>query len=344
MFINYNNAFINQLNYLTQHNSCLTNNQTFSITQNNLAEVNPNSNIFLQKKRNQNELNDFFSENSQPTFSEKKWIQIKNKNIELKENELDNEIDNMKIINDSSSNSNNNIINNSNIIEKENIFNNYINENMNLNYLITNKIINYNNDETNDRTSFNEIIFNNLLKKVNSKNNSPDNDNIRNKNFNITNVFETEKSNKNDNNINKMESFLLANTEKNNEIKVLKNNKVVFMNSYLLNSPSTSKRVKKLKKITFIGGSKRSSKFRGVSKNGNQWQVLLMYKKSKSYVGSYNSEEMAAKIYDFLSIKLRGVKARTNFKYTFEQIKKIGDSEFDQNSKNLEDIITQMEL
>ena len=150
---------------------------------------------------------------------------------------------------------------------------------MNDNYNITNNISNHDNDNTINQTTIN------ILKKDNSKINSSDNNIIiKNKYFNISNIFKSEKVNQNNNNniTNKTESVLSTNTENNNEIKVLKNNKVVYVNSYLLNSPSTSKKLKKLKKITFIGKSKRSSQFRGVSKNGNQWQVLLMFKKSKS--------------------------------------------------------------
>ena len=44
---------------------------------------------------------------------------------------------------------------------------------------------------------------------------------------------------------------------------------------------------------------------------------------------------------DILAIKLRGLKARTNFKYTYQQIKKIGDIDFDIKSKNINDIIAQ---
>ena len=164
----------------------------------------------------------------------------------------------------------------------------------------------------------------------------------KNKYFNITNYESEEKiNNKNNNIINKKDSPIVIDNERNNEIKVLKNNKAVYVNTYLLNCPSASKNLKKLNKITFIGKSKRSSKFRGVSKNGNQWQVLLMHKKGKSYVGSYSSEEFAARIYDILAIKLRGLKARTNFKYTYQQIKKIGDIDFDIKSKNINDIIAQ---
>jgi hypothetical protein len=321
MIINYNKAFLNQINYLTHYNNLISN-RMFHSSQNSLSNANPNLNIFLQKKRNLNELSEIFCENNRITVLEKNRVQNlkKNKNVECEDNEFENEIDRIKIISESNSNSNNSIINNFNFVEKENVCNNSSNEHMNDNYNITNNISNHDNDN------------NNII--------------IKNKYFNISNIFKSEKVNQNNNNniTNKTESVLSTNTENNNEIKVLKNNKVVYVNSYLLNSPSTSKKLKKLKKITFIGKSKRSSQFRGVSKNGNQWQVLLMFKKSKSYVGSYNSEEIAAKIYDILAIKLRGVKARTNFKYSYEQIKKIGDTDFDKNSKNLEEIIIKLGL
>ena len=77
---------------------------------------------------------------------------------------------------------------------------------------------------------------------------------------------------------------------------------------------NTEKEIKK-----FINGSK----YRGVSKNGNKWQVLLTNDKIKYYFGNYNSQEVAAKIYDFFSLKFRGKKAITNFLYMDEQIQKI---------------------
>ena len=345
MIINYNKVFLNKINYLAHYNNNLISNQIFHTSQNSLPNAIPNLNIFLQKKRNSNELYDIFSKNEQTIFLEKKRVQnlINNKNLECKVNKLDNEIDRMKMVSDNNSYSNNSLIYNFNFVEKQNLDNICSNENMNDNYYITKNFLNYDNADTINRTTINENTSNNIIKK--DKINSSYNNNNKNKYFNIINIFKSEKVNQNNNNItNKTESVLSTNTENNNEIKVLKNNKVVYVNSYLLNSPSNYKKLKKLKKITFIGKSKRSSQFRGVSKNGNQWQVLLMYKKSKSYVGSYYSEEIAAKIYDILAIKLRGVKARTNFKYSYEQIKKIGDIDFDNNSKNLEDIITKLGL
>jgi len=60
---------------------------------------------------------------------------------------------------------------------------------------------------------------------------------------------------------------------------------------------------------------KRSSKYRGVSRNGNKWQVLIMINRKKTYIGNYDSEEDAAKAYDQYAIKYHGDKARTNFFY-----------------------------
>jgi hypothetical protein len=78
---------------------------------------------------------------------------------------------------------------------------------------------------------------------------------------------------------------------------------------------------KKTLDINKIG--KRSSKFRGVSKNGNQWQVLIMVKKRKRYVGSFSSEEEAARNYDKVALIFHGKKAKTNYFYRFEEIEEI---------------------
>ena len=134
----------------------------------------------------------------------------------------------------------------------------------------------------------------------------------------------------------------ILNTENNNEIKVLKNNKVVYINTYLLNFCSSSKNIKKLNNIAFVGRNKRSSQYRGVSKNGYKWQVLMAINNNKYYIGSYPSEELAARIYDILAIKNRGIKARTNFVYNNNQIKKICENEIDLKSANISDIIDQL--
>jgi len=117
---------------------------------------------------------------------------------------------------------------------------------------------------------------------------------------------------------------------------------MVYVNTFLLKSYSTSKKIKKFNKVVFIGRNERSSRYRGVSKNGNQWQVLIMINKSKYYIGSYPSEEIAARIYNVLSLKNRGVKARTNFKYNSRQIEKICEAEINIKAKNVYEIISKL--
>ena len=80
---------------------------------------------------------------------------------------------------------------------------------------------------------------------------------------------------------------------------------------------SSTKKSKNIHKKKFKFNS-RSSKYRGVSKNGNKWQVHIMINKKNNYIGIYDSEEIAAKIYDRESIKKNGLKAITNFKYNLD--------------------------
>ena len=75
----------------------------------------------------------------------------------------------------------------------------------------------------------------------------------------------------------------------------------------------------------------RGSRYRGVSRNGNQWQVkyffnkkvLIMVSKKKRYVGSYSNEEEAARAYDKAALQNHGNKAKTNFDYVDEDLKRI---------------------
>ena len=102
------------------------------------------------------------------------------------------------------------------------------------------------------------------------------------------------------------------------KIKLIKNNKIVYVSESA--SKLHFKKIKSKKRFTFINRGQRGSRFRGVSRNGNQWQVLIMINKSKSYVGSYSSESLAARIYDIVSLKNHGNKAKTNFDYTKSEI------------------------
>ena len=128
----------------------------------------------------------------------------------------------------------------------------------------------------------------------------------------------------------------------NNEIKVLKNNKLVYINKNFINKYSTARAIKKFKKIKFIITKKRSSKYRGVSKNGSKWQVLMMINNKKCYLGNYSSEDLAARIYDIQAIKSWGIKARTNFVYDNNQIKKIYNNKINMKCNNVSEIMAQL--
>lgn len=92
--------------------------------------------------------------------------------------------------------------------------------------------------------------------------------------------------------------------------------------------------------------SERGSRFRGVSRNGQKWQVnnifciteFYLYQimavkgELRKYLGAINSEEQAARFYDKYLIIIQGIKvsnlntfkpqlcqAKTNFSYTTEQ-------------------------
>ena len=130
--------------------------------------------------------------------------------------------------------------------------------------------------------------------------------------------------------------------KKRSEVKVKINNKLVYSNSSDAYLYQYSNNFQKSKKKIFINVGKRRSKYRGVSKNGNQWQVLFMVNKNKSYVGSYTNEDLAARVYDIMVIKNRGNKAKTNFLYNETQIRKIFNTEIDIKSKNLKEKISEL--
>ncbi len=46
----------------------------------------------------------------------------------------------------------------------------------------------------------------------------------------------------------------------------------------------------------------RGSKWRGISKNGNAWQILVMVDRKKLYLGTLNTDIDAAKFYDKVTI------------------------------------------
>lgn len=191
-----------------------------------------------------------------------------------------------------------------------------------------------------DINKINNIYYKNIKGSPNDKNNTKDSfDYIKSKNSlsNKNIIFEVYRT-KEKKQKKKLSNKKIIQNENNNQIRVFKNKKLVYVNSFLLNSNSTSKTIKRLNKVNFIGINRRGSKYRGVSKNGNQYQVLIMINKKKLYIGSFPVEEDAARIYDILSLKFRGIKAKTNYYYSYEQIKKI--LETDINIKNIYQIIS----
>ena len=109
---------------------------------------------------------------------------------------------------------------------------------------------------------------------------------------------------------------------------------MVFMNKGLLKP--------KFIKPKKTGEKSRKSRYRGVSKNGNKWQTIISSKHFKGYVGIYLTEEIAARVYDIISIKNKGIKAKTNFKYNVHQIQTICEENFDFRSKDIESIISNL--
>ena len=79
--------------------------------------------------------------------------------------------------------------------------------------------------------------------------------------------------------------------------------------------------------------TKRRSGYRGVSRNGASWQVLMMINNVKTYIGCYDSEEEGALVYDIVSILFKQKKARTNLSYSKAKLLNLL-SYYDQESKH----------
>jgi len=339
------NNFINK-NLIKQTNqNSLYNNKTNNI----------NKTIFLEKKRKLHPLSTFhkLSEENQHNNliqnsfdfkgldKEKNFIPQFNNKMNIFEGS-----NNINILNDDKKIN----INNNNMIYSKVPENNFfelfnknthkIKINNNLGSFLNKKINNLDNITENKIPNLNQnkIEINNEI--MNNNNNSLIPNNY---NHNVLNIIKNENKNQkknifkityiddeNDNNTNK---------SNNNEVRVLKNNKIVYLNSSILNS---YKKLKFVDKEYKPNKSKRSSKYRGVSKNGNQWQVLIMLGQDKSYIKSYSSEYIAGRIYDILAIKRRGYKARTNFSYDNEQINRIIKMDIDIKANNINEIISNL--
>ena len=201
----------------------------------------------------------------------------------------------------------------------------------------------------NIRTNYNKLIFLGNKRSFDTNNKY----NLQNpKNLNNLNIFfhEIKKVNKNLFKNNQKDIKQIYYLKENNDIKInnlnnninetlknenqiIKYNKVVYINNFLIkNKKNVKKNVEK----------KRSSRYRGVSKNGNGWQVIMKFKEEKSYIGTFYSEELAARIYDIISIKRMGINTKTNFFYNNEQILRIVDTNLDFKSPNISEIISEL--
>ena len=231
-------------------------------------------------------------------------------------------------------NTNQNINKNNNLTnDNKNIINNYLEDESNKN--IIEKDLNENeknkvkiklqtHDETNDNSNKNNIT---------AKNIKHDNEAILKKPallFNVkeTSLIEEEKL--------KQKRKIISKKRK----RFLKNNKLVFIQSdkgkdyegkkdknkleeYEEKENEASFDSEKVSELIQKNTKPRGSKYRGVSKNGSQWQVLIMVKKKKRYIGSFSNEEEAAKAYDKVALQHHGIKAKTNYDYTKDEVDKI---------------------
>ena len=119
---------------------------------------------------------------------------------------------------------------------------------------------------------------------------------------------------------------------------------MVYINRDLLNNYSISRNIKKLKKFNFVKRNKTSSNYRGVSRNGSNWQVLIMVSNIRYYIGSYPCEDLAARIYDIHAIKKRGIRAKTNFPYNDTQIKNIIEKKINIKCDKISEIMDQINI
>ena len=91
----------------------------------------------------------------------------------------------------------------------------------------------------------------------------------------------------------------------------------------------------KLRPYNFETPKGRGSNYVGVSKNGENWQVLINWGKFKKYIGTFKNEKEAAISYDFFSICLHASKAKTNFTYSSTLIAEMVES-YDRNTKTFD--------
>ena len=200
------------------------------------------------------------------------------------------------------------------------------------------------NDHDNQCISQNENKFENL-QYINTLNNCKNDEKKIYKDIDINgeNINNIINQNNFENNNLELNEFIMNNNvdlqEKQvfgNIRKVIRYKKTVYMNKLIIKDKVKKTIIKRKRE------GKRSSKYRGVSQNGIGWQTLMMYKSDKPYIGTYHSEELAARIYDVVSIKKNGIKSKTNFIYNNEQIDRILKAKINFKDKNISNIISEL--
>ena len=92
------------------------------------------------------------------------------------------------------------------------------------------------------------------------------------------------------------------------ENEVIKKKKKIFFIKKIIDREKEAAEERSKKKYIY-----RGSKYRGVSRNGKTWQVLIMTNRNKNYIGNFKSEVEAARAYDEYAMKFHKSKARLNF-------------------------------
>ena len=174
---------------------------------------------------------------------------------------------------------------------------------------------------------FNSINF--LNKKTTLESKTQDEDKKLSKNPNVIRTIKNKKivycqadKSKNPPSTGNDSNYELSLTNTNNNSKDYSDCTACISNNDVNMEENETKDIEKIAEDKTKRG-KRGSKYRGVSKNGNQWQVLIMVNKKKRYIGNYKTEDEAASSYDIVAIQNHGKKAKTNFYYTPEEIQKI---------------------
>ena len=57
----------------------------------------------------------------------------------------------------------------------------------------------------------------------------------------------------------------------------------------------------------------RGTQYRGVSRNGNQYQISIAFDEQKFYLGSLQDIELAGLISDIVIIQAKGIESKLNF-------------------------------